>query len=112
MVATRNASGLPSHHVEQSLKTSGVACVGVWPAVVFHPLEHGVHPLPHHQPVHQVDKIKVGQLTVKPKDLDIDYRSYMFYVSIFQRFWTFVLYNYTLQLQGKNGQNKPENPQN
>ena len=40
------------------------------------------------------------------------YRSYMFYVSIFQRFWTFVLYNYTLQLQGKNGQNKPENPQN
>ena len=23
------------------------------------------------------------------------YRSYMFYVSIFQRFWTFVLYNYT-----------------
>ena len=35
----------------------------------------------------------------------------MFYVSIFQRFWTFVLYNYTLQLQGKNGQNKPENPQ-
>ena len=40
------------------------------------------------------------------------YKSYMFYVSIFQRFWTFVLYNYTLQLQGKNGQNKPENPQN
>ena len=40
------------------------------------------------------------------------YRSYMFYVSIFQRFWTFVLYNYTLQLQGKNGQNKPKNPQN
>ena len=39
-------------------------------------------------------------------------RSYMFYVSIFQRFWTFVLYNYTLQLQGKNGQNKPENLQN
>ena len=36
----------------------------------------------------------------------------MFYVSIFQRFWTFVLYNYTLQLQGKNGQNKPENQQN
>ena len=40
------------------------------------------------------------------------YSSYMFYVSIFQRFWTFVLYNYTLQLQGKNGQNKPENPPN
>ena len=40
------------------------------------------------------------------------YRSYMFYVSIFQRFLTFVLYNYTLQLQGKNGQNKPKNPQN
>ena len=40
------------------------------------------------------------------------YRSYMFYVSIFQRFWTFVLYNYTLQLQGENGQNRPENPQN
>ena len=39
------------------------------------------------------------------------YRSYMFYVSIFQRFWTFVLYNYILQLQGKDGQNKPENPQ-
>ena len=72
MIATRNASGLPSHHVKQSLKTSGVACVGVWPAVVFHPLEHGVHPLPHHQPVHQVDKIKVGQLTVEPEDLDID----------------------------------------
>ena len=32
----------------------------------------------------------------------------MFYVNIFQRFWTFVLYNYTLQLQGKNGQNKPK----
>ena len=30
------------------------------------------------------------------------YRSHMFYVSIFQRFWTFVLYNYILQLQGKN----------
>ena len=40
------------------------------------------------------------------------YRSYMVYVYIFQRFLTFVLYNYTLQLQGKNGQNKPENPQN
>ena len=36
----------------------------------------------------------------------------MVYVYIFQRFLTFVLYNYTLQLQGKNGQNKPENPQN
>ena len=24
------------------------------------------------------------------------YRSYMFYVSIFQRFWTFVSYNYNL----------------
>ena len=40
------------------------------------------------------------------------YRSFMFYVNIFQRFWTFVLYNNTLQLHGKNGQNKPENPQN
>ena len=40
------------------------------------------------------------------------YRSYMFYISIFQRFLIFVIYNYTLQLQGENGQNKPENPQN
>ena len=29
----------------------------------------------------------------------------MFYVIIFQRFWTFVLYNYTLQLQGKRSEN-------
>ena len=36
------------------------------------------------------------------------YRSYMFYVSIFQRFWTFVLYNYTLQLQGKMAKISPK----
>ena len=59
----------------------------------------------------QIALLQAGMNALHTKEQE-KYRSYMFYVNIFQRFWTFVLYNYTLQLQGKNGQNKPENPQN
>ena len=35
-------------------------------------LEHDVHALPHHQPVHQVHQVQVGQLPVQAQHLVVD----------------------------------------
>ena len=72
VVAGGHARGLGGHHGGQGLQTAEVAFVRVWAGVILPLVEHAAHPLPAHQPRHQVHQVQVGQLPVQSLQLEVD----------------------------------------